>query len=196
MRRFLLTALLASLTLAAPATAKEVQSVTVCGVGDCAMSKDPQLTSGMIDVGPPTSRPKAPAPFYRVTMAIGDGHEVFGRTQSSWVPSAGRMLAEDGRWLAVRPAVGRGLHRLTAGLAALPAAELPGFPTAPADVALPRPATRVTSSGEPPMVALVAVGLLLAAVAASATFRVRRSRSASRRQQLLGADSFLNRSAM
>ena len=92
----LLTALLATLALAAPATAKEIQSVTVCGADSCQTSKDPQLMSGMIDVGPPTSAPKAPAPFYRVTMPIGDGQEVFGRVQTSWVPSAGRMLADLG----------------------------------------------------------------------------------------------------
>lgn len=60
-----------------------MQSVTVCGAGGCETSDDPGLMSVMIDVGPPTSAPEAPAPFYRLTMAIGDGNEVFGRTQSS-----------------------------------------------------------------------------------------------------------------
>ncbi len=181
MRRLaLLTVLLAALAVAAPATAKEIQSVTVCGAGGCSTSKDPSLMSGMIDVGPPTSAPKAPAPFYRLTMAIGDGHEVFGRVQSSWVPSAGRMLAEDGNWLAVRPVVGRRLDRLAAGLAALPAAQLQGFPTADADVASPRPAPAVTSSDGPPIVPLVAVALLVAVVAAGATFRAGRSRASRR----------------
>lgn len=165
MRRLaLLTVLLASLVVAAPATAKEVQSIKVCGVDGCATSKDAELMSGMIDIGPPTSAPKAPAPFYRLTMAIGDGDEVFGRIQSSWVPSAGRMLAEDGNWLAVRPVVGRGLHRVTAGLAALPSAQLQGFPTADANVTPPRPAPPVTSSSGPPIVPVVAVAMLFALI--------------------------------
>ena len=175
-----LTVLLVSLAVAAPATAKEIQSVTVCGAGGCSTSKDPALMSGMIDVGPPTSAPKAPAPFYRLTMAIGDGHEVFGRVQSSWVPSAGRLLAEDGNWLAVRPVVGRGLVRLAADLAALPAAELPGFPTADANVTPPRPAPPVASSSGPPIVPVVAVAMLFAVVAAGATFRAGRSRASRR----------------
>ena len=50
MRRIaLLTVLLASLAVAAPATAKEVQSITVCGVDGCATSHDAELMSGMID---------------------------------------------------------------------------------------------------------------------------------------------------
>jgi hypothetical protein len=165
MRRLaLLTVLLASLAPAAPAFAKEVQSVTVCGAGGCATSKDRDLMSGMIDFGPPTSPPKGPAPFYRVTMAVGDGHEIFGRVRSSWVPSAGRLLAEDGSWLAVSPEVGQGLQRLTHGLAALPAAQLPGFPAAGASVTPPRPAQSVTSGGDVPIVPIAAAVILLAAV--------------------------------
>lgn len=120
--------------------------------------------SGMIDIGPPTSAPRAPAPFYRLTMAVGAADEVVGRIQSSWVPSAERILAEDGSRLAVRPEVRRALHRLTAGLAALPAAELPGFPTADADVTPPRPTPPVTSSSDPPIVRVAAIAILLAAV--------------------------------
>ena len=166
MRRLaLLTVLLASLATATPAAAKEVVSVTVCGVGDCTTSKNADLISRMTDIGPPTTAPKAPVPFYRVTMAIGDGDEVFGRVRSSWAPSAGRMLAEDGNWLAVRPDVGRALHRLTRGLAALPAAQLPGFPAADADVTPPRPAAPVSSESDLPVVPLVAAVILLALVA-------------------------------
>jgi hypothetical protein len=161
----LLTVLLASLAIAAPAAAKEVVSVTVCGVGDCATSKNADLMSGMIDIGPPTTGPKAPVPFYRVTTAIGDGDEVFGRVQSFWVPSAGRLLAEDGSWLAVRPDVDRALQRLTRGLATLPAAQLPGFPAADADVTQPRPAAPVNSESGLPVVPLVAAVILLAVVA-------------------------------
>lgn len=76
------------------------------------------------------------------------------------MPSAGRLLAEDGNWLTVRPEVRRGLHRLTQGLAALPAAQLPGFPTADTGVTSPRP----TSGSDLPVVPLVAVVVLLAVI--------------------------------
>ena len=146
----LLIVLLASLAAVAPANAKEIQSVTACGVGgDCPTTLDTVFRRRMLDPGPPAGAPKAPAPFYRLTMAIGDGDKIFGRIRTSWVPSAGRLLAEDGRWLAVKPNVGLDLQRLTAGLAALPAAQLPGFPTPVADVAPDRPAPRVTSDARP-----------------------------------------------
>jgi hypothetical protein len=166
MRRLaLLAVLLTSLAVPSSAASKEVQSVTACGVGDCATSKNAGLMRGMIDIGPPTSAPRAPAPFYRLTIAIGDGHEVFEHFRSSWVPSAGRLLAEDGNWLAVRPEVRRGLHRLTRGLVALPSAQLPGFPTADTNVPPPRPAPVVTSHNNLPVVPLVAAVMLLALVA-------------------------------
>ncbi len=165
MRRLvLLTVLLASLAVPSSAASKEVQSVTACGVGECASSKAPGLMRGMIDIGPPTSAPEAPAPFYRLTMAIGDGHQTFEHFQSSWVPSAGRLLAEDGNWLAVRPELRPGLDRLTRGLAALPAARLPGFPAGAADVAPPQPAA-APSDSDPPVVPILAAVTLLVLVA-------------------------------
>jgi hypothetical protein len=165
MRRLaILTVLVASLAVPSPAASKEVQFVTACGVGDCASSKAAGLMRGMIDIGLPTSAPEAPAPFYRLTIAIGDGRETFEHFKSSWVPSAGRLLAEDGNWLAVRPEVRRGLDRLTRGLAALPAAKLPGFPAPDADVSPPRPAATVTSDGDLPVVPLLVAVMLVALV--------------------------------
>ena len=118
---------------------------------------------GMTDVGPPAGAPDAPAPFYRLTVAIGDGATTFERFPAWWVPSAGRLLGEDGTWMAVRPEVGRRLDRLTRGLAALPSARLPGFPVDAADDATPpRPATAVTSDSSLPIVALLLGVLMLA----------------------------------
>jgi hypothetical protein len=163
-RLVLLTVLLASLVVASPAAAKEVQSVKACGVGDCETSKAAGLMRGMTDVGPPTSAPQAPAPFYRLTMAIGDGNETFGHFKSWWVPAAGVLLGEDGTWMAARPEVRRGLDRLTRGLAALPSARLPGFPAPDTDVSPPRPAAAVTSDSGLPVVPLVAAVAVLALV--------------------------------
>jgi hypothetical protein len=165
MRRLaLITALLVPLAVASPAAAKEVQSVTACGAGDCATSKAGGLMRAMTDIGPPTSAPKAPAPFYRLTLAIGDGRTVFERFKVSWVPAAGRLLGEDGTWMAVRPQVRRGLDRLTRGLVPLPAARLPGFPVTAADVAPPPPAAPVTSDSGLPVVPLLAAALLVVLV--------------------------------
>jgi hypothetical protein len=159
-RLALITVLLACLAVPSPAASKGVQSVTACGVGDCASSKAAGLLRGMMDIGSPTSALEAPAPFYRLTIAIGDGHQIFARFKSSWVPSAGRLLAEDGNWLAVTPEVRRGLDRLTRGLAALPAARLPGFPAPDT----PRPAAAVTSDSDLPVVPVVTAVLLLVPV--------------------------------
>jgi hypothetical protein len=165
MRRLaLITALLVPLAIASPAAAKEVMSVTACGDGDCTTSKAAGLMRGMTDIGPPASAPKAPAPFYRLTLAIGDGRAVFERFKVSWVPAAGRLLGEDGTWMAVRPEVRRGLARLTRGLTALPADRLPGFPVPAADVAPPPPAAPVTSDSDLPVVPLLAAALLVALV--------------------------------
>ena len=166
MRRLaVLTVLLASLAVASPAAAKEVQSVRACGVGDCETSKAAGLMRGMTDFGPPTSAPQAPAPFYRLTIAIGDGDETFEHFKSWWVPAAGVLLGEDGTWMAARPEVRRGLDRVTSGLAALPSDRLPGFPAPEADISPARPAAAaVTSDSGLPVVPLVAAVTVLALV--------------------------------
>jgi hypothetical protein len=165
MRRLALLALLIiPLLAAAPAAAKEVQAVTACGAGDCATSKNDGLLAAMMDVGPPTATPREPAPFYRLSIAVGDRGETFGRYRSWWVPSANKMLGEDGTWIAVRPEVRVALEHVTRGLAALPAAQLPGFPAA-AELPAAPPAQPASSSGDDvPVVPLVIAAALLALV--------------------------------
>ena len=152
---------LAVLAAAPSAAAKEIQSVTACGAGDCATSKAGGLLLAMTDVGPPADGPASQAPFYKLTVVVGDGGKAVGRFESWWDPSAGLLLGEDGTWMAVRPALGRRLNRLTRGLAPRPAARLPGVrPTADA-VAPPRTAP-IASTGRVPVVpVLVAVTLLV-----------------------------------
>lgn len=159
-----LVVLIVSLALPSSAASKEVQSVTACGVGDCATSKNAGVMRGMGDIGPPAGGPEAPAPFYRLTVAVGDGDESFGHFKSWWVPSAGRLLNEDGRWLTVRPVVRRALARLTRGLEALPSARLPGFPAADEHVTPPRAATTVTPDSDLPAVPLVVGAVVLLAL--------------------------------
>ena len=155
---------LAVLAAAPSAAAKEIQSVTACGAGDCATSKAGGLLLAMTDVGPPADGPAGHAPFYQLTVVVGDGRKAVGRFKSWWDPSAGLLLGEDGTRMAVRPALGRRLNRLTRGLAPRPAARLPGVrPTAApaADaVAPPRTAPIASTGGVPVVPVLVAVTLL------------------------------------
>jgi hypothetical protein len=174
-RLALIAVLLVPFAAAAPAAGKEVQSVTACGAGECATSVAAGLLRAMTDVGPPTDPPRGPAPFYRLTVKVGDGGTVFGSYRSWWVPSSGRLLGDDGTWMAVRPVVRRGFDRLTQGLATLPAARLPGFPAA-ADVVAPPPAAPVSSSGDVPIVPVLAA---LSALALTGLL-VRRHRLGSR----------------
>jgi hypothetical protein len=165
MRRLALTVVLLATLAAAPSAAgKEIQSVTACGAGDCATSKADGLLAAMTDVGPPTDGPARPAPFYRLTVAVGDGGKALGRFRSWWVPSEGLLLGEDGTWMAARPAVRGRLHRLTRGLRPRPAAQMPGATpsTAPAvgTVTPPQPAP-LASSGDLPVVPLLAALTLL-----------------------------------
>jgi hypothetical protein len=166
MRRLVLAVVVLAVLAAAPsAAAKEIQSVTACGAGDCATSKARGLLLAMTDVGPPADGPAGQAPFYKLTVVVGDGDKTVGRFKSWWDPSAGLLLGEDGTWMAVRPALGRRLNRLTRDLAPRPAARLPGVrPTATpaADaVAPPRTAPIASTGGVPVIPLLVAVTLLV-----------------------------------
>lgn len=178
MRRLaLIAALFVPLLAAAPAAAKEIQSVTACGTGDCVRSRTAGLLRGMTDVGLPADAPRRPAPFYRLTIEVGEGGKEVGRFKSWWVPSSGRVLGEDGTWMQAWPDVRRGLARLTRGLEALPAARLPGFPAA-AKVFAPPPAAPVAAAGDD-----VSVGWILATVVtlALAGLLVRRRLQGTRR---------------
>jgi len=157
-----ITVLLLALAAAPQVAAKEVESVTACGIGDCTTSRAAGLLRAMTDIGPPTNAPPRPAPFYRLTVEIGDGGKALGRFRSWWVPSAARLHGEDGTWMAVRPAVRRGLARLTRGLATLPAARLPGFPIPDAKAGAPPPAEPVSSPSDVPVVPIVATVMALA----------------------------------
>ena len=161
-RLVFVTVLLAGLAAASPAVAKEVQSVRACGDGDCATSKAASLVREMTDIGPPADAPAAAAPFFRLNLAVGDGKTTVGRFPAWWVPSAGRLLGDEGMWMAVRPEVRRRLDHLTRGLVALPSARLPGFAAGAADDATPpHPAPAVASDGNVPVVALLLGAVML-----------------------------------
>jgi hypothetical protein len=166
MRRLALLALLAlPLVLPQAAAAKRIRSLTACGADACLTTHDRALLAAFTDVGPPSDPPSRPVPFYRVTMRIaGSSHAA----ASSWAPAAGRLLGEDGTWMAVRPAVGRGLEALTAGLSPRPAAALPGFPPAPRE------------RGELSLAPFVAAAVAAAGLVLLLVLRLRRARPPAR----------------
>jgi hypothetical protein len=159
MRRLALIAvLLVPLFTAASAAGKEVQSVKVCGADDCATASTGGVLATMMDVGPPTDPPSTSAPFYELTIAIGDGRRTFERWEASWLPSAERLLGEDGTWTAVSPDARVDLEQLAAGLEAYPAERLPGLPEPAPEAAAPPPAA---DSGEPLVLPIVAIAAAL-----------------------------------
>jgi hypothetical protein len=122
----LTVALLASLVVlaAAPAWAKEIKEVNVCGKSDCMRLTGRKAMVFFDDDGMPTSPPKA-GPFYTVEFVATDGkHET--RWTVDYVPSAGVIRSDDDFgndvWTTVNlsPAV----EKVTAGLEPLPASKL------------------------------------------------------------------------
>lgn len=177
MRRLVLIAIMiVPLAGATPAVAKEVQVVMACGSGDCSTSRAAGFLRAMRDVGPPTDAPPRPARFYWVTITVGDGDEIAGRDRLAWVPSLGRLLTVDGMWIAARPAIRRGLDGLTRGLAALPAARLPGFPTAPPPSS-PVSSPPASSPRDVPVVPIVAAAMTVLIAGLLARRRVGRGPS-------------------
>ncbi|MBI5106835.1 MAG: hypothetical protein HZB46_17935, partial [Solirubrobacterales bacterium] len=117
------------LALAAPAAAKQLESLEVCGPTTCIdrtadAGDDPHR---LMDAGAPYDGAVRAAPFVQLRIGIGDGSgEVFGHTTLRFVPDAGLLLAEDGTWLQPPPDVAALLRRLSGGVDRFPAARLPG----------------------------------------------------------------------
>ena len=80
MKKILLCAI-AALALPAPAAAKEIQSLSVCGAAGCARVDDATAhdsiallqRGGALDEGD-VSAPVAAAPYYRLVFTIGEGN--------------------------------------------------------------------------------------------------------------------------
>jgi hypothetical protein len=96
MKRLLLVAL-AALVCAAPASAKEILGLQVCGATGCEQEKGPQI-SGVLHEGPggpfgengAAVPPAKPGPWYRVYALFGDGRDeiVRARIPFYYVPDA------------------------------------------------------------------------------------------------------------
>jgi hypothetical protein len=191
-RRFRLAvvpaALAAALMLAAPAGAKEISALTLCGAGGhCHQVRGEHARQSLMDGGSfLTSSPDRRAPFFSLVATITEpgGQGIIGRFTVRWVPSAGRIRStgEFDRPMWTRPdaAMTRALRRAAQGLRPKPAARL-------GTLYVPPPKVRVTEVVNPPAasraaargggaatVILVTGGVLAAALAACAVARRRR----------------------
>jgi hypothetical protein len=124
----LTVALLASLAVlaAAPAWAKEIKEVNVCGKDDCTRLTGQKAMGFFDDDGMPTSPPKA-GHFYTVEFVATDGkHET--RWTVDYLPSAGVIRSDDDFgndvWTTINPSPA--IEKVTAGLEPLPASKLVG----------------------------------------------------------------------
>src|SRR4051794_39299310 len=88
MRR-LLPALALALALAAPASAKELASLSVCGTNGCHTTKDKDELRNAVEVQPQPT-PDHSGAFYRVRGAVtAPGQHDGGTMRSQWIPSLG-----------------------------------------------------------------------------------------------------------
>jgi hypothetical protein len=128
MKRLVLVLMLAVLTLTAPpASAKEPQSLTICGTDGCRTTRDRAALAPVMEAVPQAA-PDEGGAFYRVRVAIGapDG-KLEGYFRLVWIPSLGMLRTQDDQYLEYtlpRPPTARLLHRLTRGLRAFPASKL------------------------------------------------------------------------
>jgi MYXO-CTERM domain-containing protein len=188
MRRLCFGAIAATTALAAaPASAKEVQSATVCGADACRTTRAAQVLHDL--TAAPVSAP-VDRPYYRVTVRIRAGDETFP-DRSLYVPSTGAFGLTD-HWLRITGEARAALDELTRGLEPFPAAGLEraggareaGYPVAgqrPADAYAPAARTETSSStgGVPAGAVGGAVGLLALLALGAGARRHRRASGAT-----------------
>ena len=126
MRRLFLLGLLLCLVLAAPAQAKEVLSVKVCGENGCATSRDRGLIAALAEGGDLVDPPKVAAPFFRVRLTIGDEKgTVMDRFWTHFVPKGELIRGSDGTWISATDAYTGALKKVVnPSMAAYPASRL------------------------------------------------------------------------
>jgi hypothetical protein len=176
--RSLLVALIALAVTAAPAAAKEVSKVVVCGSGGQCTTLDRKHDGNLmafVEGGAPVDAPTTHAPFYRVRITMAEGPSQSFRFTNLWVPALHRLGTRDGgwQWISTLPEGLAALRQATRGLQPLPASELPGV------VRAPRPAPDPGAPAWPWYLGAAVLAALLAAAAFSA--RSRPTRRSGRR---------------
>src|SRR5436190_10937369 len=95
MKKFLVlvAAVAGLLALSAPAQAKEVVSLKVCGASGCVTSTDPSVLKGWEDGNqdPTQIWQTNPADYYRVTVGIGEQGKLMGTQAGFWLPGRNLM---------------------------------------------------------------------------------------------------------
>jgi hypothetical protein len=144
MRR-IATALAAVLCLLPAATAegKGIAAIEVCGARDCREVEDRGELAGLVFGGVPSDPPDAPAPWYRMEVAI-HAEDARDRSEAVVVPSANRIRGEDGTWMAIDGAAATAFAKLVVGIEPRPASTLGDLKPPPL------PPARVDEVVEPP----------------------------------------------
>jgi hypothetical protein len=129
MKRFLVAFTLFALTAAAPAGAKGLVALSVCGQNGCHTTRDKQELGGAMDAIPQAD-PGRKSAFFKVRETIGEPGQphIMGRVDSTWMPSIGVIRGEEGPtagFTLPTPQTKRVLLRLAHGLRAFPASKLP-----------------------------------------------------------------------
>lgn len=126
MRRLFPLGLLLCLVLAAPAQAKEVLSVKVCGENGCVTSRDRGLIAALADGGDPVDPPTAAAAFFRVRLTIGDEKgKVMDHFWTHFMPKGELIRGSDGTWMRATDAYTGALKKVvTPSMSAYPASRL------------------------------------------------------------------------
>jgi hypothetical protein len=129
MKRFVAAFALFALFSAAPASAKGLVALSVCGSNGCHSTRDRQELADAMDAIPQAD-PGQVSAFFKVRETIGEPGQpdVIGRVDSLWMPTIGVIRGEEGPtagFTLPTPQTKRVLLRLARGLRAFPAAKVP-----------------------------------------------------------------------
>ncbi|MCW3049023.1 MAG: hypothetical protein JWO74_3307 [Solirubrobacterales bacterium] len=186
-------ALAAALALAAPAGAKEISALTLCGTGGRChpVPGGDRVRQAFMDGGSfITNSPDRRAPFFSVVATITEPGQrgAVGSYTVRWVPSAGRIRSkgEFDRPMWTRPdaATTRALRRAARGLEPKPAARLGALYVPPpkakvTEVVNPQAHPQAAALRAPATAILVTGGAVLAAAVAAGAIVRRRRRTAT-----------------
>jgi RNA polymerase sigma factor (sigma-70 family) len=115
MSRIALALTVLLLALAAPASAKEIGTVSLCGTGGCADVTD-RATHVMLEGGPVTSAPRGGEPYFVVRIGVTDGKEIVHRFDMRWLPKSAVLRGADGVWMTAPKRMQAELVKLSRGL--------------------------------------------------------------------------------
>lgn len=184
---------------AAPAAAKGLVGLSVCGAKGCVDRSNLVSAGGarqpdaLLDAGDSVADP-GQAPFLRLKMHIGDGGRQFGTETLIYLPGLQWVRAGDGTWHRPRPTVAAAFRRAARGVPTLPASTLRPFepsramvdevvatPPAPARAGNPTFVRHQSGDEGPGMMLLggIAAAVALALATAGVAVRVRRGRPAT-----------------